>query len=131
MAAAANLRQAARDAWLNLSAKWQAGSIAVDLGNFLSDVAALFPGESGDDTQKHRTVTNWMVPLRVAQQNYTAYSGSIEYVAEIIEGVAKMCWVAYMGTGVQPPLGPIPPAAAVRISAGEAAAILAAYNARF
>ncbi len=118
MATAANLPQAASQAFGLVSTKWSASTLKAAMTTFKTALRAIFPT---DGTPAIRSVSNWLVigaaidtdiPVDPTRCSYITLNQACRYVFQI-------CWAAENARTSTPQ----------RITTAQATAVLAAFNA--
>lgn len=116
--AAPNLQTAASQCAQHMAAYWLAGlTLPTRFAAFNTDVQAIFPD---DGSQASRTVGNWIVIGKQIQAGLppAASLGAADLNA-MVQYVYRICWAGDAANTSTP----------ARITAGQATALLAAYNA--
>lgn len=123
-----NLTNVLEDAWVSLETRWAAGTLPADFNSFIAAVIAIFPSEAGDNTPAERTVSNWIVMCRLAQnENVTAnvppydakQNPSYAFYLAALDALYRLVWAALDADAATPP----------RETPAQSVALLAACNA--
>lgn len=116
MATAANLDEAAEQAYANLQTLWIAGTMAARMTSFVTDLLPTFP----EQEQLSHPVSNWLVLIRALSAtmnaNASADAGALRDGANY---VYRICLIAQQLQTQS------------MITGAQAAAVLTAYNLRF
>lgn len=115
MATAANLEQAAGQAYENLAAKWLVNNLKAALTSFWTTALPTFL----DQDVTGRPIANWLTVIAALAQTTPATNVEIANLTEAATDVYKVCWLAFTL------------AASGQITSAQATALLAAYNAAF
>lgn len=117
MAAAGSLVQAAQQAWTNLDGFAAAGTLRTAIRNFCTTAEPLFP----QDAEGNHPLANWLAVLRcfAAGMNPNALDWTGQSLRTAAQYVYRLC---HMGQQLS---------SQNAITAGQTAALLAAYNANF
>lgn len=116
MAPAANLPEAADDAFDNLNTLWLAGTLKSKLGAFCTSLLDTFPQQD----QNANPVSNWLVVIFALQSGLPATNVSYLSLIDAVDKIYKICWMTNQ-LGVVQSL----------IKTAQATAVLTAYNAQF
>lgn len=119
MATAATLEQAAGQAYTNLSTVWAIDQLKTKLTQFwqacIGPTNDLFP----EQNQNSHPIANWMTIIAAISTEIPVILVPVEDLSAAATAVYKVCWLGF------------DLAARGLITAGQAAGLLAAYNAAF
>lgn len=117
MAARATLIVAAQNAYDDVFTKFgAANALVLAFSQYLADVLAAFPDDGSAAT---RTVSNWLVPGFEVKETMQGGIESLRVFNNVAQVVYRLSYAAYYAQ------------LANRITAAQAAAVLAAYNDNF
>jgi hypothetical protein len=111
---AANLKEAAQDAFGNLNTLWLATTLKAKLALFCDAALPIFPQERDNN----HPVSNWTTLLDALQDAMPASPTFLDLNAAV-DQLYRLCWIGYYLQGQS------------LITSAQATALLAAYNLQF